>query len=133
MSSLVCYSSGQIQDVWPHVKPHIKRALDRGSSYTLDDIYRGLQSTAMQLWVWQGSEIEAALVTTLQTHDKTGVKFCLYLALGGSKMNEWADLQPVVEAWAKIKGCTEMRIYGRPGWGRKFGFKTIYAKMSKQL
>ena len=131
MSRLICYSSGEIEDVWHRVRPHIKRALDRGSNYTLDEIHRGLQSRKFQLWCWQGEDIYAALVTAIQ--ESKGVKFCLYLALGGSKMNEWGDLQPVVEDWAKSKGCTEVRVYGRSGWGRKFGFETMYSKLRRKL
>ena len=97
----------------------------------MDDIYRGLRSTEMQLWVWLGKEIHAALVTTLQ--EKNDVKFCLYLCLGGSKMDESADHQPIVEDWARSKGCTEMRVYGRRAWGRKFGFTEVYTKMTREL
>ena len=85
----------------------------------------------MQLWCWQSDEIEAALVTSIQ--EKDGVKFCLYLALGGSKMAEWKQFMPLVEDWARGEGCTEMRIYGRAGWAKVFDFDIDYTKMTRQL
>ena len=130
-SKLVCYTADQIYHVWDEVKPHIQRALDRGSNYTIENIYDGLRTTQMQLWVWRADEIEAALVTTIQ--ERKGVKFCLYLALGGSKMSEWGEHMPIVETWAKENGCEEMRIYGRAGWARPFGFDIEYTKMSRKL
>ena len=55
-------------DMWVHVKPHIQRALDRGSIYTADEILVGILQDKMQLWTWADSEdetdIQAAMVTT---------------------------------------------------------------------
>lgn len=131
VSKLVCYSSDQVPHVWEQVKPHIQIALDRGSHYSTQDIRKGLCLSEMQLWCWLGEGIEAALVTTIQ--EKRGIKFCLYLALGGTKMNEWAKHMHIVEDWAKDNGCTEMRIYGRAGWAKAFGFDIEYTKMTRKL
>ena len=125
MSELRCYSSDQINHVWPDVKHHIESALDRGSNYTIHDIRIGLCTQQMQLWCYG---TDAALVTTIQ--EKDGIKFCLYLALGGSKMDEWGKYQPLVEDWARENGCTEMRVYGRRGW-KQFGFEEVYTKLRK--
>ena len=126
-SKLICYSSDQIPYVWDEVAPQIQRALDRGSNYTLDEIYEGLCTSKMQLWEWK----DTAMVTAI--HEEEGVKFCLYLALGGSKMNEWCNLMYIVEDWAKSLDCAEMRIYGRHGWARQLGFTVEYTKMSRKL
>ena len=129
-SKVVCYTADQIPHVWEEVKPHIQKALDRGSRYGIEDIRRGLCRGKMQLWVWQSDKIDAALVTTIQTKE---VKFCLYLALGGSKMSEWKYYMSFVEDWAREQGCTEMRVYGRSGWAKPFGFTIDYTKMSKRI
>jgi len=131
VSELVCYSSDQIPHIWEDVKGHIQTALDRGSIYSLQDIRMGLCTQQMQLWVWRDDEVHAALVTAIQ--EKRGVKFCLYLCLAGSKMDEWGDLMHLVEDWAKEKGCTEMRIYGRAGWAKAFGFEIDYTKMTRAI
>ena len=131
VSKLVCYHADQIPHVWEEVRGHIQRALDRGSNYSLQDIRKGLCRSKMQLWCWKSGRIEAALVTTIQT--KQDVKFCLFLVVGGSKMDEWCDHMSLVEDWAKEVGCTEMRIYGRIGWARKLGYDINYTKMTRRL
>lgn len=129
MSELVCYKSEQIRGVWPQVRDHIKRALDRGSNYTLTNIYVGLRKNRMQLWTSQhGGYIEAALVTSIQDG------YCLLLAAGGENLEQWIGWLPIVEDWAKENGATEFRIYGRIGWLRRLnGFRAEYTKMVKQL
>jgi len=131
-SELHCYTAAQIPHIWGKVESHISNALSRGSNYTLEDVYEGLCNSLMQLWVWENQvDVDAALVTTIQVKDD--VKYLLFLALGGSRLQEWRVYQPIVEEWAREQGCTEMRIYGRLGWAKRFGFKIDYAKMSKQL
>lgn len=130
MSYLVTYQSCDIPNVWEEVKGYIESALIP-SNYTVDDILAGLCNKKMQLWVWKGSKIYGALVTMIQT--KNEITFCLFLALGGSKIEEWKDHLYLVEDWAKTNGCTEMRIYGRRGWARKFNFDIDYTKMTRKL
>lgn len=135
-SRLVCYNSKQIHYVWARVAPHIQRALDTYSApnYTLDEIFLGLSKAEFQLWVWQGvcrPTIHAAMVTAIQNDKDT--KFCLLLAAGGEKMDEWYTHLPVVEEWARENGCAEMRIYGRIGWARQLDYDVIYTKMRKRL
>ena len=128
MSRLACFTYDQIRDVWPQVAGHIQRAIDRGSNYSLTDIYKGLRRKRMQLWVSQAETIEAALVTSIQDG------YCLLLCAGGSNVDEWAQWLPAIEEWARQCGVTEMRIYGRIGWLRKLnGFRAEYTKMVKEL
>ena len=132
MSELVCYQSWEIPKVWDKVKDHIEKALKyRGSNYSLDDIYAGLRKSEMQLWASQGKDLEAALVTTIQVKDD--MKFCLFLALGGTNLKKWDSWQSYIENWARKEGCEEMRIYGRIGWAKIVNYKIDYTKMSKKL
>ena len=124
---LRCYSHDQIDHVWHIYKPLIQKALDRGSNYTIDDIYKGLKSKNMQLWAWSD---EAALVTTIQNRDDK--RWCLLLALGGENMHVWKIYLPWVEDWAKKNGCEELRIYGRRGW-KTLGFDEVYTKLVRKL
>ena len=131
------YKSHQVPYIWDKVKPYIQKALDRGSNYTIEEIYGGLLAAEMQLWVWQGGckpEIYAALVTTIQNKDD--LRWCLFLAIGGTRMDDWLQFLPDIEAWAKDKGCDEMRVYGRLPWARKlraFDYKAHWVKLSKRL
>ena len=83
-SKLRCYPRNQVPIVWNTYRPLIQKALDRGSEYSIADIYDGLLSEEMQLWTWGD---DAALVTTIQ--NKGDKRWCLLLAMGGSKMDEW--------------------------------------------
>ena len=126
-SKLRCYPKNQIPVVWNKYRDLIQKALDRGSEYSIADIYHGLLKEEMQLWAWGE---DAALVTTIQNKDDK--RWCLLLALGGSKMDEWSECLPIVEDWAFANGCQELRIYGRLGW-KKLGFKLEYAKLVKEI
>jgi len=127
MPELHCPHSDQIDAYWGTASPLIRKALDRGSNYTIDQIYHGLRSQEMQLWMWGDG---TALVTTIQNKDAK--RWCLFLALGGENMNEWSKYLPIVEDWARGRGCTEMRIYGRSGW-KKLGFDIEYTKLTRKL
>lgn len=124
---LVAFDSFHIPSVWGFYRPLIQKALDRGSNYTIHDIYAGLLSGDMQLWAW---DKDAALVTSIQNRDDK--RWCLFIALGGENMDEWKEHLPIVEDWARSNGCEEMRIYGRRGWA-KLGFDIVYTKMVRKL
>ena len=122
------YQPNEIDSVWSIAKPMLQRALDRGSNYSIDDLYAGLLKGEMQLFMWMD---RAALVTAIQT--KEGQKFCLLLALGGDSMSIWFEQLPFLEDWAKGQGAKEMRVYGRPGWSRLTGYDIEYVKLVKKL
>lgn len=124
---LFCPNSKQIDSVWAVAKPLIEKALDRGSNYTINDIYTGLKLKQMQLWM-HGTD--AALVTTIQNRDDK--RWCLLLALGGTNMEEWGEYLPLIDDWARSMGCTQLRIYGRAGW-KKLGFEIEYTKLVREL
>jgi hypothetical protein len=118
--------------MWPAVAPLIQRGLDEGSNYTLAEIRNGLLRADMQLWTAiSGGKTVAALVTSIQ--NKGNRRWCLLLAIGGECMDEWVDALSSLEDWARLKGCQEMRIYGRIGWARKLGYDIEWTKMSRKL
>ena len=127
-AELRCYGSEQIQAIWPVAKPLIQKALDRGSIYSIDEIYMGLRRKEMQLWMWAD---KAALVTAIQNIE--GKLHCLLLALAGESMTQWFQYLPIVEDWAREQGAQEMQIYGRIGWARLTGYNIEYTKMVKTL
>jgi hypothetical protein len=127
-AELRCYGSEQIQAIWPVAKPLIQKALDRGSIYSIDEIYMGLRRKEMQLWMWAH---KAALVTSIQNID--GKTFCLLLTLAGESMSQWFQYLPLVEDWAREQGAQEMQVYGRIGWARLTGYDIEYTKMVKIL
>lgn len=127
MSKLLVFTPNLVDSVWETYKPLIQKALDRGSNYTIDDIYAGLKSGDMRLWAW---DEDAALVTTVQNKDDK--RWLLLLALGGKDMNVWKGFLPILENYARFNRCDELRIYGRIGW-KKLGFDVEYTKLVRSL
>lgn len=96
----------------------IKRALDRGSQWSLPDVYSGLTSGSLHIWTWEGPDLKCVLVT--QLFNKT----LIMLALSGEDMDEWLEtMKDTVEACAKSAGCDKLRIQGRRGWSRLLGYE----------
>ena len=120
--------SSELGQFWPIAKPLVQKALERGSDYSIDEVYMGLRRQEMQLWMY---EDKAALVTKIHTH--RGKKVCLLLALAGEAMPNWLEYRPLLEMWARSKGCDEMQIYGRIGWAKLTGYTVEWTKMSKAL
>jgi len=70
------------------------------------------------LWlVWDGTEIYAAVVTSLVIAN--GRKSCIIVACGGRGVDEWLHLISKIEDFARAEGCQSMAIMGRAGWHRK--------------
>ena len=103
--------SGDVPLVWKDVKPMIKRALDNGSQWSIDEIRDRLLDGRMQLWSYGEFEHQAVLVTRMTDH-------CLLLALSGYDMARWIHHLSLVEGMARQVGCKEMRVHGRRGWSR---------------
>ena len=114
---IVTYQPEQIPIIWLEVEPFVESALERGSAFSKEDIYEGLRKTHFQLWTWQTPSIKALMVTCIYE------KSCLLLLMAGESMSEWKDSLPLVEEWAKDKGCQELLIQGRKGWSKVLGFE----------
>ena len=120
-----------LEAAWKTAKPLIQKALDRGSNYTIDDVESGLRWKTMQLWTYG---TDSALVTSIQS--KGGKTWCLLLACGGRDMELWFPYFPLLEDWARSKGCVEVRVYGRLGWARYLkpsGYGVDWVKLRKEL
>lgn len=115
---IVCYPSHDINLFWPKVRPFIMEALNRGSTWTIGEVYEALINKKAQLWTWQDPDIRAVMVTTLQDD------YCLILTLAGEGLRQWIDHIKTVDEWAREKGCRALRVHGRKGWSR-FGFNVI--------
>ena len=124
------YGASDWVEVWDIAKPLVQKALDRDPEelYSIEDVEAMLWDAKAQLWMWGH---KAALITSVQR--KGGKTYCLLLALGGKAMSEWLDHLPVIEEFARMNDCDELRIYGRIGWARVLGWHVDYARMHKSL
>jgi hypothetical protein len=114
---LFCVPPEKIHQLWPHARPFIVAAIERGGLSNFSEIESALFKNLAQLWiVWDGVEMIAAAVTELQTvKDK---KFCSLTAVGGKDFQRWLHLLSRIENFAHDEGCKSVRIMGREGWGR---------------
>lgn len=134
MSELQAYQTWQIPTIWQTVAPIIQKAIDSytgNDGYKAEDIYRALLTEEMQLWVSVNDRIEAALITSIRVENE--VQYLLFVALGGHNMGDWKGFLPVIENWAREKGCTELRAKGRIGLARVFDLNIDYTSMSRML
>jgi hypothetical protein len=111
--------------LWPHVRPHIARCLDREGSgrFAPGDILQLLLESRARLWVsWDETEktAEAAVVTEIFNYP--AVKECRIWLIGGRNMRAWVKQgQAMIEAFALANGCHFVTGAMRKGWIRVGG------------
>lgn len=108
--------------LWPEVRPHIKRALDREGSgrYLPEDVLRFALNGKVKLWVaWNQAttEIEAAIVTEIVIYPQ--LKDLRIWLVGGGNMRAWiAEARDTLEAFGRAQGCAYAVGAMRKGWLR---------------
>ncbi len=122
----------QVDEIWRHVEPLLRKATERCGDWTTDALRREIASGAL-LWItWDGSAIRAACVTRLQ-ENRTG-RACYVIAVGGEQTMPWTEAMATVERYAREQGCAGIRIEGRAGWGRVlYGFAPRWTVFEKRL
>jgi hypothetical protein len=118
-----------VAQVWPRVSGCVEKALARQSEWRLTDILEQLANQRMQLWVVPWT---LAVVTQIQTYP--GSRVCMLVLCGGARLHENSELLTEIEQWARSLACDEMRIQGRPGWGRVYPeYEPIATVMRRKL
>ena len=75
-----------------------------------------LEKGEWQLWISADKVITSVTITTLDDYPE-GRECCLILCTG-KEMANWVGNLSVIEAWAKSKGCVNIKAICRPGWER---------------
>lgn len=115
-------STPHLVAMWPHVREHIKAALDREGSgrYEPSDILTALMQERAKLWVVWNSETktaDAAVVTELVKYPRA-LELRIQL-VGGRNMRAWVfEARDTVEEYARSLGCKFMAGSLRKGWLR---------------
>ena len=132
-AELVCVDPKRVHEIWPHVAALLKAACVRTGLNAFDDIEADILSGRSLLWVaWNGQEVAAAAATILI--DSEIGKVCIITACGGRAMQRWLPLLAEIENYARVEGCSRVRIYGRKGWLRLLeGFEEKHIIMDKEL
>jgi hypothetical protein len=127
-AELVCVDPARIQEIWPHVRGMIHRAIERGDFGSFAPVERAVLAGDALVWLaWNGEGIEAAAVTEL--HQSEWRKVCVIVACASrgkgareradaAGMDRWLPLIAGIEKYARAEGCVATRIVGRPGWER---------------
>lgn len=126
--NLICVDPEKIFDVWPHVRPLIKAAIDATGLSDFNDIESDVLSGDQLLWMAVSDHIEAAATTHLSRN------VCVLTACSGHHRERWLPLFAKIEKYAKDEGATTMRIFGRRGWERVLdGYQSTHVILEKAL
>lgn len=130
---LVCVDPTRAAEMWSHVAPMLRAAIERTGLSLFSDLERDVLSGRALIWLaWNGESIEAAAATAL--HPTEAGLVCSVLACGGSDMGRWLPLLDRIEGYAKDEGCKRSRIVGRKGWlGVLDGYRGKHVVMDKEL
>lgn len=127
-----------IEPMWPMIGSHLEKAIAfSGGADTVEATVGDIMAKRKQLWVAgeEGAPITAVAVTKLQQYP-SGLKEASILHIGGDdgSLKDLLDLRAELEAWAKVEGCTRVRIYGRLGWARRLpDYKLKIYVLSKDI
>src|SRR5687768_13071730 len=101
---LVCIDPARVHELWPHVEPLIKRAIDRSLNTDLAALVGKLMRRAALLWVVRdGESIRAAVVTSISVVNER--KRCIIVACGGDGIETWLHLIERIEYYSRDERC----------------------------
>lgn len=131
-ADLLCVPPDRVREFWPHVEPLIRGALERTELSDPRDIERDILSGSSLLWLAWADGIEAAAASQVVRIGEK--KVCIITACGGANRERWLPLIEGIENYARIEGCSCVRIYGRKGWLRVLGgYEAKHVIMDKDL
>jgi len=132
---LIGIPAADIDAVWPLAEPLIAAACRRGGNKDgADDIRAGLNERDLQLWLAWDGDIVALAVTEIACHPRK--RCCRIRICAGRDRQDWQHYLPVIERWAKVRGCAAMELIARPGWSRLLdtqGYATTHLFCEKEL
>jgi hypothetical protein len=120
---------------WARVAPFVHALADgTGGRLTCADIVKAIQHTEMQLWAAERENVIGVMLTEVLNHPH--LREAHLLGATGQNADEWIDLMPQVEFWAKHEGCKKIKATCRPGWKkllRPIGFSETHCVVEKAL
>lgn len=90
---------------------HIRPALDRCPTHTIEDVEDELRANRAQLWELGNS----SLITVVAEYPRCRV---LRVWLAGGQLDEFVGGLGVLDDLARELDCTRIEIEGRKGWAR---------------
>lgn len=119
-SRLLGIPSDEVAEWWPHLAPMITKALERTgviSDITTDDILEFLEDQDMQCWVaHDGESVLAVGITQIMIFPQRKVLAIPYVGAIYGTIEDWLKHIEDLKQFAREKGCTAIRGWGRKGW-----------------
>jgi len=109
-------------------RPNIEKALKYAGTHTYEHLLLLVLNGTFQYFAGEKSFI----VTEVQTFPL--VKR-LHIFVGGGNLQELQELEPRLDEFAKLAGCTEITGTGRFGWDKvkNSGWKKTHVVMKKEI
>jgi hypothetical protein len=110
----------QVDLVWTRVEPVLSRAVRRGRGhFTTRDLRRAVVRGEQQLWmVTEEGRLIAALVSEVNLSPAKRGTLTVYCGAGRNARGWVGDAVATIGAYARGRGCAELRVVGRRGWER---------------
>ena len=125
-----------VDQVWDLVRGSVQKVLDRDYLFMdLSDVKETLESGLWKLWlVYDGPNIYGVGVTELLQFPKA--KICQLTFISGREFEKWQDMIEQIAVYATEKGCSRLRMVGRPGFKKvlsEHGFEASQMLFSRKL
>ena len=140
---LVLVEPEDVEEVWPHVREGVQKAMLHSDSVMAgDDFLVELNNGKVRLWVFiSEKEIVGHMITELVRYPrKSFVRVLTMYCEGGEKgmkgMDLWSQFVPAVEEYALMHGCSHLEAYTRRGMVRALephGWDHTYSIVTKQI
>src|SRR5258707_9966955 len=131
MVEAACVPPWQIADFLPFARQIISDATRTCGDWTEAEIIDGLTEGRMLLWFAIDDRsiaredgrkrphvVLGAAVT--QLHMTNSGPLCNIVLCGGKDFRRWVGLKDAIETYARVEGCTRVRMEGRKVWARVF-------------
>ncbi len=124
---LVCIEPSRVPEFWSSVAHYIATAAVNVGLIDVATIHDRILKDEALLWLaCDDSRVFGAGVT--QLINSCGTKVCEIIAWGSDDQDRCQELLGTIEKFARVEGCTRVRLMGRRGWVRKlpgFAFKAV--------
>lgn len=125
--------------VWPLVQDALEEVVSQSTDYVLQDVYVGLMTGQMKLWISYEEEPEGNRVRSfavVELRQETNRIVCFILFAAGGTLEDWELGSECIEDWAMQLGATAVQAHTRPGVVKRFkdsGYKPVATVVEKEL
>jgi len=118
--TIVLVSPGNLDALWPHWEPLLKRALRHVETHNAEDVRQVVADGYAQLWVQWSGTLEAFIVSEIVNYPR-GRWLRLWLAstADGAILDD-DRFEDATAEFRDAEDCKGYEIIGRLGWLRRF-------------